>query len=259
MRRTVLPLLLLLALVVTAGTSVSCGSGGEDLPRYDYRIVRTLPHDADAYCQGFLHHDGAFYESTGRLGTSSIRRVEIETGEVLLKKDLPPTLFGEGLVLHDGELVQLTWKAGKANVFDLETFKTLRTATYDGEGWGLTSNGEVLIMSNGTSRLSIRDPKTFEELRNIQVTLRGGKVPELNELECELWANVWKYDQIARIDLNTGEVVGVIHLEGIYDYSKLPDPDSVLNGIAYDDEEDRIYVTGKLWPHVFEIELVPRD
>ena len=165
-------------------------------------------------------------------------------------------------MLHDGELVQLTWKAGKANVFDLETFKTLRTATYDGEGWGLTSNGEVLIMSNGTSRLSIRDPKTFEELRNIQVTLRGGKVPELNELEWvegELWANVWKYDQIARIDLNTGEVVGVIHLEGIYDYSKLPDPDSVLNGIAYDDEEDRIYVTGKLWPHVFEIELVPRD
>jgi len=248
--------LLLLPLVVTG-----CANEAKGIRRYDYRLVATYPHDPGAYTQGLLFHAGELYESTGRRGTSGVRRVELATGKVLQEKTLPPTLFGEGLVLYDDELTQLTWESGQAHVFDRESFRVLRNYSYEGEGWGITTLGEHLVMSNGTDALTVRDPKTFEVLRTIPVTLNGGALPKLNELEWiegEIWANVWKEDQLARIDPETGKVVGIVHLEGIFDKSSIPDTDAVLNGIAYDAEKKRIFVTGKLWPHVFEIEVVPR-
>lgn len=256
------PTLLLFACAAATLLASGCGDAEpKEIPRYDHKVVNSYPHDPKAYCQGILFHEGVFYESTGRRGTSGIRRVEIETGKVLQEKALPPALFGEGLVLHDDRLTQLTWESGSAHSFDRETFKVLQNYRYEGEGWGITTTGKELVMSNGSSTLSVRDPDTFEELRQVKVTLNGGPLTQLNELEWvdgEVWANVWKTNQIVRIDLETGQVIGIIHLEGIFDNSVIPDTDAVLNGIAYDAEAKRVFVTGKLWPKVFEIELVPR-
>ena len=248
--------LLPLAAVVLGPSWTSCSS---QVPVYDHRVVNTYPHDPGAYSQGLLFHEGRLYESTGRNGTSGIRRVVLETGEVEQKKDLPYTLFGEGLALHEGELFQLTWTSGVANVFDLETFKVLRNHSYLGEGWGLTSTGKHLVMSDGTEILRVLDPETFEEVRRVKVELpRGQQLNELEWIDGEIWANVWKQDYLARIDLDTGAVTGWVDMAGIFDTSVLPDPEAVLNGIAYDAATGRIFVTGKLWPTLFEIEVTKR-
>jgi glutamine cyclotransferase len=232
-----------------------------DTPIYDTEVVATFPHDRHAYCQGLLWFDGALYESTGRHGQSSVRRVEVETGRVEKIESLPSNLFGEGLALHGDRLYQLTWRAGVARVYERESLALIDELAYEGEGWGLTSDGRHLIQSDGSSTLRFRDPATFETVRQIEV--QDGDVPiaKLNELEFiggEVYANVWQTDRIARIDPRTGKVLGWIQLAGLFDYAEHPDPDAVPNGIAYDPEGKRLFVTGKLWPSLFEIELTRR-
>lgn len=226
-----------------------------------FRVVHEYPHDPGAYCQGLVFDGGLLHESTGQHGTSSVRTVELESGKVLRKTDLPYNLFGEGLALVGERLIQLTWEQGVARVYDRATLKPLDQFEYEGEGWGLVYDGTSLIQSDGSEFLTFRDPKTFKEVRRVRVLSKGAPVKELNELEMvegELWANVWKRNYLVRIEPATGEVVGVIDLSGIFDASAIPNNDAVLNGIAYDPEAKRLFVTGKLWPKLFEIEVVAK-
>jgi len=232
-----------------------------ELPMYDFEVVARFPHDPAAYSQGLLFDEGALLESTGRFGTSSVRRVNLESGEELLRSDLPDSLFGEGLTRLGDRLYQLTWQSGIARVYAAKDFALLDQVTYEGEGWGLTTDGQYLIRSDGSNLLRFHDPETFEEVRRVRVHVDDQPVDRLNELEWvdgEIWANVWKFDYIARIDPGTGEVLGWIDMTGLFDYQALPDPESVLNGIAYDPESKRVFVTGKLWPWVFEIDVFER-
>ena len=228
-----------------------------DVPTQSYRVVHNYPHDPQAYTQGLLFHNAKLYEITGRNGGSSLRRVDLTTGEVERIESIPDKFFGEGLALLDDKLMQLTWRSGSAFVFDLESFRLMGMLNYSGEGWGLTTDGQHLIMSNGSDVLLVRDSETFGVVRRIPVTLNGNPLRNLNELEWvdgEVWANVWRSDRIARIDYDTGAVTALIDLNGIYDYSE--NPEAVLNGIAWDATGNRIFVTGKLWPELYEIEIV---
>jgi glutamine cyclotransferase len=224
-----------------------------------YTVVRVYPHDAGAFTQGLLYVDGHLYESTGLNGRSSIRMVDLPTGRVLQKYDVPAEYFGEGLTDWGSNLIQLTWKAQKGFVYDRFTFAVQRTFSYSGEGWGLTHDGTQLIMSDGTSYLRFLNPKTFRETRRIRVTGEGGRpIENLNELEYvrgEIYANIWQSDIIVRISPHTGKVLGWIDLSQIIDKHELAGTDAVLNGIAYDAAADRLFVTGKLWPKLFEIKV----
>jgi glutaminyl-peptide cyclotransferase len=232
-------------------------SPGSDLPVFTYQVVRTYPHDPDAFTQGLQYVDGFFYEGTGLNGRSSIRKVRIETGEVLQKRDLPQEHFGEGIAVFGSELIELTWQSRVAFVYDKATFEPKRRFAYAGEGWGLTHDGRNLIMSDGTDTLRVLDPATFNERRRIKVTAAGAPLGHLNELEVvkgEIFANVWMTDYIARIAPDTGRVTGYINLKGLLAPAERARTD-VLNGIAYDAAHDRLFVTGKLWPKVFEIKI----
>lgn len=228
---------------------------------WGYEIVHTYSHDPRAFTQGLLYVDGHLYESTGLRGQSSIRMLDLNTGRVLQKYDLPADYFGEGLTDWGSTLVQLTWQAHKGFVYDRFSFAVLRTFSYDGEGWGLTHDDKQLIMSDGTSYLRFLDPKTFHETRRIHVTTDSGQeIPDLNELEYihgEIYANIWHSDRIARISPKTGKLLGWIDLTGLRDPSTTVNPDAVLNGIAYDAKDNRLFVTGKLWPKLYEIKVVP--
>jgi glutamine cyclotransferase len=233
---------------------------GAGLPVYGYTVVRSYPHDPGAFTQGLQYIDGFLYEGTGNEGQSSIRKVRLETGEVLQKRDLSAPHFGEGITIFEGELFQLTYKSGIAFVYDRLTFAPKRTFKYSGEGWGLTHDSKSLIMSDGSDRLRVLDAATFKERRRIGVTAAGKPVSSLNELEYvkgEIFANVWQTDYIARIDAATGKVSGWIDLRGLLTPSQRAIVD-VLNGIAYDAAADRLFVTGKWWPRVFEIRVIKR-
>ena len=225
-----------------------------------YQIVHTYPHDPNAFTQGLIYVDGRLYESTGLNGRSSLRMVDLSTGRVLQKYDVPAEYFGEGLTDWGSNLIQLTWKAHQGFVYDRFSFSLLRTFSYEGEGWGLTHDRTQLIMSDGTSYLRFLDPKSFRETRRIHVTDGTGQAIEnLNELEYihgEIYANIWGSNVIVRVSPRTGKVVGRIDLSGIIDKRELASPDTVLNGIAYDSTGDRLFVTGKLWPKVFEVKVV---
>ena len=246
-------LTMLVALVATACTEV------DPVPDLGYQVHRTLAHDPDAYTQGLLFRDGSFYESTGRLGHSELREVDVATGEVRRSLELADTLFGEGLAMVGTKLVQLTWKAGLAFVYDAETFALENTFEYGGEGWGLCYDGQSLYMTNGSSTMVRRDPETFEVLEEFRVTLDGFSVHNLNELECvgdDLWGNLFQTNRILRIDKRTGEVTGEIDAYDLSLISERPtDPGAVLNGIAHDPSTGMFYVTGKLWPRLFEISI----
>jgi glutaminyl-peptide cyclotransferase len=231
-------------------------------PRTDsYQILHTYPHDANAFTQGLIYVDGHLYESTGLNGKSSLRMVDLNSGAVLQKYDLPAEYFGEGLTDWGSTLIQLTWKAHKAFVYDRFSFSVLRTFEYPGEGWGLTHDATQLIMSDGTAYLRYLDPKSFREIRRIRVVDPSGHaVDNLNELEFvhgEIYANIWHADKIARISPRNGKVLGWIDLSGIIDPRELHGGDAVLNGIAWDAAGDRLFVSGKLWPKLFEIKVVP--
>ena len=234
----------------------ACGSNGTR--HYTYEVVNTFPHDKTAYCQGLLFDGGFLFESTGRNGSSGLRKVELKTGKVLKQVDLPESLFGEGMTLHGDHFYQITWESGKGHIFDRE-FKPVRQFKYEGEGWGLASDGTHLIMSNGSDQLTFRDPETFKIVRSLRVHLNKNPVRDLNELEFidgEIWANVWKKDYLVRIDPKSGEVKSIVDLSGIFPMEKRgSDTDAVLNGIAWDKTGKRLFVTGKLWSSLFEIKL----
>jgi len=231
---------------------------GDMLPVAGYQVVRVYPHDSNAFTQGLQFVDGVLYEGTGLNGRSSIRKVKLETGEVLKRRDVPAQHFGEGIAIWKTDLIELTWQSQVAIVYDKDTFEQRRTLTYSGEGWGLTHDGTNLIMSDGTEYLRVLDPATFQVRKRIRVM--AGQVPlrNLNELEFvkgEVLANIWTTDYIARINPETGRVVGYLDLRGLLTASERPS-DGVLNGIAYDAQRDRLFVTGKLWPKLFEIRVV---
>lgn len=254
------PLLLCLQLLLLFSGQALAASHGA--PVDAYRIVHTYPHDSSAYTQGLIYLDGNLYEGTGLNGQSSVRMVDLATGKVLQHYELPGKYFGEGLTDWGSNLVELTWKAQQGFVYDRFSLRQLQTFGYPGEGWGLTHDQKSLIMSDGTSYLRFLDPKAFKEIRRIQVTDNGQPIDNLNELEYvrgEIYANIWQTDRIARISPQTGHVLGWIDLSGIlpgYEGSK---GNAVLNGIAYDAKGDRLFITGKLWPKLFEIKIVPRS
>lgn len=231
---------------------------GKSITNYEWRVVRILPHDPDAFTQGLIYRDGFFYESTGRKGKSSLRKVHPETGEVLQQRDLGDHYFAEGLTDFKDQLIQITLSSETGFVYDLQSFEKSAEFDFTGEGWGLTSDGEHLIMSDGSSVLRFLNPETFKETRRLNVTENGKNVSRLNELEMingKIFANVLFRNEIIEIDPENGEVTGKIDLEKLVKKVKSEGTVNVLNGIAYHSETGRIYVTGKLWPNLFEIEI----
>jgi glutamine cyclotransferase len=227
-------------------------------PVYQHRVVRTFPHDRKAFTQGLVYRDGVFYESTGLYGESTVRKVAIETGEVLRKQAVDAKYFAEGLSEWGETLVQLTWTTGVALVYDRETFKQVGRFEYTCEGWGLTRTDRHLVMSNGTATLKLLDPVTFAQVSTLQVHDEHGVVSALNELEMvkgTIFANVWRSHRVAMIAPDSGMVTGWLDLEGLLPASERDRVD-VLNGIAYDAAGDRLFVTGKWWPTVFQVEVV---
>jgi len=248
------------AVAVQAATGSRAATGPQaTVPIYGVDIVHTYPHDASAFTEGLFYLNGFLYESTGLEGHSSIRKVRIDTGQVVQKLDIPKQYFGEGIVHWQGRLISLTWKSHIGFVFDLETFKLQRQFHYEGEGWALTRDDRQIIMSDGTSELRYLNPRTLRETGRIEVTLDGKPVLNVNELEWvkgEIYANVWQTNWIIRIDPRSGHVVGLIDVGGLLKPSDIvPGETDVLNGIAYDAKGDRLFVTGKNWPKLFEIRL----
>jgi len=232
-------------------------------PQYGYRVVKSYPHDSTAFTQGLEYRDGFLYEGTGLPGRSSVRKVDLATGRIVERYDVPQPFFGEGITVLNGQIFEVTYQTQTGFVYDKSNFVRgpLRSFSYAGEGWGLTNDGKQLYMSDGSSQIRVWDPATLKEVRRITVKDGTRPITELNELEFvrgEIYANVWHQDRIARIALVDGKVLGWIDLTNILPKSEHPDPEAVLNGIAYDAAGDRLFVTGKLWPKIFEIKLVPK-
>jgi glutamine cyclotransferase len=229
--------------------------------RYGYRVTKSFPHDRTAYCQGLIVQDGRLLEGTGKYGESTLREVSLENGRVLTRIDLPNNVFGEGIAVAGNRLLQLCWKRGIAFEYDVRTLQpTGRQFTYRGQGWGLTHDGSKWIMSDGTSVLRFLHTDTFKEIGRVTVMNGERRVINLNELEFIdglVFANIWKQDVIVRIELKTGRVTGIIDLRGLYRSGRRR-TDDVLNGIAYDSTEKRLFVTGKNWPRLYEIKLVEK-
>lgn len=252
----------LLLLLLTLAILLACNSTP---PRpaetrvYGYELVHTYPHDPTAFTEGLFFLDGLLYESTGLEHESTVRKVRLETGAIVQKIDLPPQYFGEGIINWKDHLIQLTYKTEIGFIYDLSNFNALRQFQYPGEGWALTQDGKRIFMSDGTPDIRIWDPETLKETGRITVTDQGQPVKNVNELEWikgEIWANIWTTDRIARIDPATGKVNAWIDLTGILsDSDRRPGETDVLNGIAYDATSDRIFVTGKRWPKLFEIRV----
>ena len=268
------PIIVFILLAVSAVSACSVMSENENgrypgqsvkprpVTNYSYEIVSTYPHDNGAFTQGLVFKDDVIYEGTGLYGESSLRKVELETGRVLKSYDLPEQYFGEGITVFQDTIIQLTWKSKKGFVYDKNDFKLLRDFTYDTEGWGLTHDGERLIMSDGSSTLYFIDPDTFSIIRHIEVVHNDTPIDKLNELEYingQIYANIWQTDYIAIIDPQSGMVSGWIDLSGLLSSQQYGEPVDVLNGIAYDAANNRLLVTGKLWPHLFEIKLVATE
>jgi glutamine cyclotransferase len=255
----------LVALLLTPWALLSWAPAARLSPKspreYTYEIVRAFPHDPAAFTQGLAYRDGFLYEGTGLKGRSSVRKVRLETGEIVQRVDLAPEFFGEGITLVKDKIIQLTWQSETGFVYDRKTFRRVRQFSYSGEGWGLATNGPQIFMSDGTSEIRILDSTTLRENRRIQVREGSKRIAQLNELEFvdgEIFANVWQTNRIACVSPQTGQVVGWIDLTGILSPMYRLEPGAVLNGIAYDSVRKRLFVTGKLWPKVFEIRLLPK-
>jgi glutaminyl-peptide cyclotransferase len=251
--------LLAAGVAAVAGLTTWAQLGSSDSPEtWTFRVIAAYPHDPNAFTQGLVLREGELYEGTGQYGASSVRRVDLATGRVEKQRALNPRYFGEGITILDGRLYQLTWQNQAAIVYDLATFDVLQTFQYPWEGWGLTHDGMHLVASDGTASLRFLDPQTLELVRTIEV--RDGEQPldQLNELEYvdgEIWANIWHDDRIARISPDSGKVLGFIDLAALFPRTAR-DPEAVLNGIAFDPAAEKLLVTGKNWPQLFEIEVV---
>lgn len=249
-------------LIAAALVASSCSPATEagPIPEYTYQIVHTYPHDIGAFTEGLFYLDGFLYESTGKNGESSIRKVKLETGEVMQKRDISENYFGEGIINWKDNLYELTWQNQTGFIYDLKTFAPKGEFTYPGEGWSFTKDDHRIIMDDGTPQIRFWNPDTLQEIGRLTVTADGVPVKDLNELEWvkgEIFANIWETDRIARINPKTGKVVGWIDCTGLLPRAeRTPGSDSVLNGIAYDAQGDRLFVTGKNWPKLFEIRLV---
>ena len=251
---------------VLLAAALSCLLAAAALPArseaadWGYRIVNRFPHSTQSFTEGLFYRDGYLYESTGLEGHSAIQKVELKTGRIVQKREIAPQYFGEGIIAWKDRLIELTWKNQLGFIYDLKTFKSRGTFSYAGEGWALTQDGKRLIMSDGTPELRFLDPVTLKETGRLKVTDGGRPVSNLNELEYvdgEIYANIWLTDSIVRINPATGAVTGWIDLSGILKPNeRVPGQTDVLNGIAYDAQSKRLFVTGKMWPTVFEIELV---
>ncbi len=259
--------ILLAVTVLTNGCALTTDSPGpvdsttsRDFPFYGYKVINIYPHDPNAFTQGLVFGNGFLYEGTGLRGYSTLRRVELETGNILKTRQLADQFFGEGITIYENQIIQLTWQSNTGFVYAKESFELLQEFSYLTEGWGITYDGQRLIMSDGTSTLYYLDPETFSEIGRITVSDDDGPVSRLNELEYiqgEIYANVWLTDYIVRISPTTGRVIGWIDLKGLLSPEDKGEVVDVLNGIAYDVQNDRLFVTGKLWPNVFEIVLIP--
>lgn len=253
--------LLALALALAAAPLLAA-TAPEPVKYYDFKVVRTYPHDARDFTQGLTYHNGFLYEGTGLYGQSILIKRELKTGKVVKKSRLPRQYFGEGITLFGDKIIQLTWKSKKGFAYDKDTFRVLDEFSFSGQGWGLTHDGKRLILSDGTDRLRFLDPNTYAETGRIRVRHVGRPLRQINELEFidgRIYANVLSLDYIAIIDPATGRVTGWIDLRDLYKPATSTPSDAVLNGIAYIPDSKHLLVTGKLWPHLYEIELVPRS
>lgn len=229
---------------------------------YTYEIVNAYPHDPQAFTQGLIYDQGLLYEGTGLRGYSSLRRVALTSGKVLQIYRLPPAYFGEGITLWEDKIIQLTWKARRGFVYDVESFKLLGQFRYPTDGWGLTHDGQHLIMSDGSANLYFLNPKTFAREKTLSVRDGQKSITNINELEYingEVWANIWQTECVARISPQTGQVIAWLDFSGLRDAKLQSNPDAVLNGIAYDAANQRLFITGKLWPRLFEVRVIPAN
>jgi glutaminyl-peptide cyclotransferase len=243
---------------------ICLGSGGVAMaaPIYSYKVIARYPHSTDSYTEGFFYLDGMFYEGTGKTGRSAVLVIEPKTGRIVQRRDLAPEYFGEGIVDWGPNIYEWTWMSNVCFVYNRASLRPVKQFTYSGEGWGMTRTAKELITSDGTATLRFRDPNTFKETHHIVVKEGNIRVDRLNELEFirgEIYANIWHSDMIVRISPQDGHVIAWIDLTGLLPSDQKADAESVLNGIAYDAEHDRIFVTGKQWPAVFEIKVVPRS
>ncbi len=244
------------------GLLVSLVAAFAQPPQYGYQVVHVYPHDRDAFTQGLEFRAGFLYEATGLNGRSTLRKVKLETGEVLQQTSLPPQYFGEGITVINQQIIRLTWRSEIGFVYEQNSFRQLRAFNYPGEGWGLANDGTQIYMSDGSADIRVWDPATLQEKRRFTVRDRGEPVKDLNELEWvrgEIYANVWQTDRIVRISPAQGRVLGWVDLSGLLSAADRAEHVDVLNGIAYDSLGDRLFVTGKLWPKLFEIKLVPKN
>lgn len=247
------------ALFINHSSNLQPSANSNVIPVYTYKVINTYPHDRSAFTEGLIFEDGVLYEGTGLNGYSTLRRVKLETGEILQICELPPQFFGEGVTIYGTKIIQLTWQSNIGFVYDKYSFKLLQEFNYPDEGWGITHNGKHLIMSDGTATLHFLDPETFEEISQIEVSANNIPVTGINELEYikgEIYGNIWQTERIARINPQTGQVIGWIDLKGILSPEDHTEAVDVLNGIAYDSKNNRLFVTGKFWPKLFEIELI---
>jgi glutamine cyclotransferase len=231
-------------------------------PLYSYEVINTWHHDPEAFIQGLQFYNGELYESTGLKGRSSLRRVELTTGKVLQKIDVGNEYFAEGMTILDGKIYQLTYQTHIGFIYDLKTFAKIGSWQYQGEGWGLTTDGKELIMTNGSNKIMFLDPSSLAITRTIEVIDEGMPVENLNELEFikgEIYANIWQTDRAIRIDPASGKINGWLDLSGLLMPMERTEKVDVLNGIAYDEKGDRLFVTGKLWPKLFEIKLIKKE
>lgn len=248
-----------LPLILTLGTLIGRDTPSLPAPVSTYKVIATLPHSTSSYTEGFFYHDGLFYEGTGLKGRSAVLVVEPSTGKVLQRRDLPPEFFGEGIIDWGHLIYEWTWQSHTGFIYDRFSLRPVGQFTYSGEGWGMTRTSQEIITSDGSSTLRFRDPATFKEIRHIVVKNGNTPIEQLNELEYvkgEIYANIWHSDRIARISPHDGHVIGWIDLTGLMPESRRVDNESVLNGIAYDAQHDRLFVTGKQWPAVFEIKVI---
>jgi glutamine cyclotransferase len=242
---------------------IACSAQRKPVEYFTYEVVNQFPHDENAFTQGLVFRDGFLYEGTGQYGESNVRKVELESGAVVKQKDLASNYFGEGITILNQQIYQLTWMSNTGFVYELDSLDTIKTFSYPTEGWGLTDDGESLIMSDGSANLYYLNPDDFSREGQLRVTLEGSPVTRINELEYingSIYANIYMTDYIYRISPASGRVSGVIDLRGLLDdrIYLANRWEAVLNGIAYDKENDRLFVTGKLWPYLFEIQLIPQ-